>query len=454
MATYTYLASTSVLPKSFSYAANIADLFDLASAQTTGTPTSSQWDIKDKNGLVLSFTGSGFARDAGDEFPSAGTVTAITLKSGTTEVAKITGIDVRAFALAEGLVGTGNFWDVLTAALSGNDTVQGGAGDDDLWGAAGDDTITGGVGNDDLSGGDGSDNLNGGEGDDYLIGGDGVDAIDGGAGTGDMLSFIDAEFGKTAFSGIDLDASRGTVIDNYHNSETFQNIEQFRGSIFGDKMKGSDEADMFQDMGGRDTIDGGNGFDEISYYNDAGFGGRRGVTVDLSTGYAIDGFGFKDSLSNIENVDGTDNNDKITGDGQDNDLYGNGGNDTIVGGAGNDWISGFTGNDTLTGGTGSDTFAFGGGLKKNVDTITDFVVADDQIALSKAIFSKFAQVEAVASGNFVIGTKAKDKNDHLIYDSKSGKLFYDADGSGKAAAVQIAQLDKNLKMTFADFELF
>jgi Ca2+-binding RTX toxin-like protein len=32
----------------------------------------------------------------------------------------------------------------------------------------------------------------------------------------------------------------------------------------------------------------------------------------------------------------------------------------------------------------------------------------------------------------------------------TGALFYDSDGSGKAAAIQIAVLSKNLKMTPAD----
>lgn len=52
---------------------------------------------------------------------------------------------------------------------------------------------------------------------------------------------------------------------------------------------------------------------------------------------------------------------------------------------------------------------------------------------------------------FTIGDKAKDKNDYVIYDNKKGKLFYDADGSGKAKQVEIATLSKKLKMTEKDF---
>ena len=43
------------------------------------------------------------------------------------------------------------------------------------------------------------------------------------------------------------------------------------------------------------------------------------------------------------------------------------------------------------------------------------------------------------------------KNDYIVYDSKKGVLYYDADGSGKGGAVEITTLSKNLKMTNKDF---
>ena len=46
---------------------------------------------------------------------------------------------------------------------------------------------------------------------------------------------------------------------------------------------------------------------------------------------------------------------------------------------------------------------------------------------------------------------AQDSNDFLIYNKKTGVLSYDKDGSGKAQAVEIAILSKNLKMTYLDF---
>lgn len=55
---------------------------------------------------------------------------------------------------------------------------------------------------------------------------------------------------------------------------------------------------------------------------------------------------------------------------------------------------------------------------------------------------------------FVVGTKAKDKNDYVVYNDKNGRLYYDADGSGKGKPIEVATLSKNLKMTAADFLIF
>ncbi len=53
--------------------------------------------------------------------------------------------------------------------------------------------------------------------------------------------------------------------------------------------------------------------------------------------------------------------------------------------------------------------------------------------------------------SFWIGSKAHDKNDRIIYDNKKGILYYDADGTGAKAAVQIATISKKLLMTEKDF---
>jgi Ca2+-binding RTX toxin-like protein len=57
----------------------------------------------------------------------------------------------------------------------------------------------------------------------------------------------------------------------------------------------------------------------------------------------------------------------------------------------------------------------------------------------------------LAASNFVIGEKALDSTDRIIYNNKTGALSYDADGSGRGAAIQFAKVDTYLKMTAADF---
>jgi hypothetical protein len=50
---------------------------------------------------------------------------------------------------------------------------------------------------------------------------------------------------------------------------------------------------------------------------------------------------------------------------------------------------------------------------------------------------------------YTINTKAE--SDYLVYNEKMGVLYYDADGSGAAQAVEFATVSKNLKITYKDF---
>jgi Ca2+-binding RTX toxin-like protein len=131
----------------------------------------------------------------------------------------------------------------------------------------------------------------------------------------------------------------------------------------------------------------------------------------------------------------------------------NGANRALVGGAGDDKLFSGASKDVMTGLSGRDTFVFDTRLNKrsNVDTITDFVVRDDAVDLDNAIFKKVGKIGTLKKDYFVIGNKAKDKGDHVIYDNKKGILYYDADGTGHSAAVKFATLKKNLKLTYKDF---
>jgi hypothetical protein len=132
-------------------------------------------------------------------------------------------------------------------------------------------------------------------------------------------------------------------------------------------------------------------------------------------------------------------------------LTGTPGNDRIDGKSGNDMIWAKNGSDVLSGGAGKDTFTFDTEPgAKNVDVILDFNVADDTIRLNDTAFTKLKSGKLSAS-SFVVGTKALDSNDRIIYDNKSGALSYDADGSGSMAAIKFAEIDNLAKLTAADF---
>jgi serralysin len=124
--------------------------------------------------------------------------------------------------------------------------------------------------------------------------------------------------------------------------------------------------------------------------------------------------------------------------------------DVLVGGDGNDQLNGGLGRDKLTGGDGADVFVFSTALKNNLDRITDFEAADT-IRLSKAVFTKLHK-GSLTKDTFHIGKEAQDSSDRIIFNAKTGALFYDADGSGgEHAAVKFAQLKAKAALTEADF---
>jgi Ca2+-binding RTX toxin-like protein len=138
-------------------------------------------------------------------------------------------------------------------------------------------------------------------------------------------------------------------------------------------------------------------------------------------------------------------------------IKGTAGNDSIAGAGGNDTLAGGAGMDILTGGAGKDVFVFDTKLNKstNVDHITDFVAADDTIHLNNAagLFTKIGN-GALKAGAFCLGAKAHDADDRIIYNTKTGALYYDADGTGTKAAILFAILDHREntgKITYKDF---
>lgn len=134
------------------------------------------------------------------------------------------------------------------------------------------------------------------------------------------------------------------------------------------------------------------------------------------------------------------------------------GSDTVSGNGGDDDLYGGLGDDKLTGGTDEDYFVFDTKLNSsnNVDTITDFIKGTDEIVLDDDIFSKLngsSGGKSINSSSYIIGSKAKDTNDYIFYNTSNDTLYYDTDGSGKAAAIAFAivKLSGTNAPSYSDF---
>ncbi|MGD9863296.1 MAG: calcium-binding protein [Pseudodonghicola sp.] len=228
----------------------------------------------------------------------------------------------------------------------------------------------------DFTGTPGRDVFNGGYGNDAFFSSEGRDVYRGGVGDWDSVSYSDDPAGVT------INLAKGFAIDGWGDRDALSSIEMARGSMFDDTMIGGNRTQTFRGLAGDDLINGGKGPDEARYDRDAKFGGEAGVTVNLQKGFAIDGFGDRDTLKSIENVKGSEQGDRIIGsnaantlrgEGGNDSLLGLGGNDTLVGGNGRDRLDGGAGNDMLTGGGAADRFIFSGDFGD--DIITDFQTA-------------------------------------------------------------------------------
>ncbi len=225
------------------------------------------------------------------------------------------------------------------------------------------------------------------------------------------------------------------------------------GSSGNDFLYGQAGNDVLSGGLGIDTINGGDGTDISNYYYSA-----TGVSINLATGVFSGGEATGDKLFFIENVYGSNiGADALTGNTVANALYGFGGNDVLNGGLGNDLLLGGLGNDTLTGGAGSDYFWFNTALNAatNRDTIIDYNSAADTIRLENTgagLFNTLALgvlntlfFKANATGT------ATDADDRIIYNTVTGALFYDSNGTGGGGATQFATLNTHPVINSADF---
>lgn len=399
--------------------------FDKAT-RTTNTSSAINFDLA--NGLKLQLVGSGFTFGSGGH-ATGGTLTGfvVYLHNGTTKMQQLTGLNISLETFLDAAAAY-NQYDLARFLLRGNDTLTGNGGDQTLVGYAGNDTFIGGAGGD------------------FVQGGEGKDTYDGNGSDRDTLSFDDAYYTPTAYRGVALDSTKGMLTDAWGNVETFKEFENFRGTQFRDSFIGSSIDEQFMGLGGRDTIDGGGGFDVVRYDGDQRREGTGRVTVSLLSQRATDGFGQVDTLKNIEGA--------RTGSASDI-LYGNSADNLLRAGGGNDFLSGGLGNDRLRGEGGSDTFVFNTALNAttNVDSIRDFDAAADTIRLENAIFSALTATGTLASAAFLANTTglAANSSDRIIYETDTGALYYDSNGNAAGGGVHFATIENKVALTAADF---
>jgi Ca2+-binding RTX toxin-like protein len=305
--------------------------------------------------------------------------------------------------IAEGVVidGIGNDQaNVLDGrAASGQVQLFGEGGDDEIFGGGSFGILEGGAGNDTVHGGTDFDNIVGQEGDDLLLGGTGQGSFQGGEGDDTML---------------------GGAAD-----DTFL---YFLGTI---------EAGGY----GHDSIDGGGGFDFISFSDDAAANTvRDAVDIDLGAGTFTGGdrLGGGAVFQSIEGVNGTPFDDRIAGDGIANVLRGGDGSDSLVSAGGD---------DTLTGGNGNDAFVLTD--PASLVTVTDFSSGGDKLHFDATAFTQIGASGNFSAGDarFFAGTGAHDADDRVIFDSSNGRLLYDPDGNGSQSAFIVAEVTGNVVAT-------
>ena len=381
----------------------------------------------------------------------------------------------------------------------GNDTLYGEGDSDVLYGGSGDDVLHGGFSSEQASGGeDGNDRLYGGDGNDTLIVSYGNDVLSGGAGH-DTLSFawvgadltIDLASGKAHFdeSGSIPASGPGSWASGWTRTidVTWSSMENLTGGSGNDTLTGDKNANVIEGRGGDDTIHGLGGSDVLrggfsreatslgKDGNDHLFGDAGNDTLIASYGHdVLDGGSGQDTLSfewvganlHIDLAAGTTTffergtnyypfqtwRKLVTTDWSDmENVKGGLGNDSLTGDSGGNRIDGGLGADVLTGKGGADSFVFSTKLGDgNVDHITDFA-AHDLIRLDDTIFASLMSGDLAESAFKNISTGKVDADDHILYKQATGELFYDADGSGKGAAVQFAVLDNKFTLDHADF---
>lgn len=172
-----------------------------------------------------------------------------------------------------------------------------------------------------------------------------------------------------------------------------------------DVIRGLGGNDYFFASPGRNTMDGGAGTDDRLNYGVSGV--TAGIDANLQTGRVENPWGKIDTVSGMENLNGTPFVDKVVGSNRHEVFNGQGGNDRIEGGG------------------GKDTFEFEIGADR--DTIVDFGKGDDSVELGGFGVDTFAEVKAKISNEGKNAVLDFGNGDEIVFLHMSKADFVKAD---------------------------
>ena len=417
--------------------ASASDVFDIAVANTNDAPVvaSPIADQSAQDTIAFSFTvpaGTFADLDAGDPLSYSATLAG----GGALPAWLAFNPATRTFSGTPGVADMGTLSIVVTvtdgAGVQASDVFAitvGAAPDQMITGTAGNDTLVGASGNDTIDGLGGADSMSGGLGNDlYYVGQSG-----------------DAVIENTAAG---VDTVRASI--SYTLAANVENLELIGTAAINGTGNALDN--ILSGNAANNRLSGGAG-------NDSYIITQSGDTVVENSGAGVDAVHASISYTlgnHVENLMLTGNgNISGTGNSLANWLTGNSGSNILKGGGGADSLSGGAGNDTLTGGSGSDAFYFleapGAG---NADHITDFA-AGERLYLEDLVHSDIgaAGLFAPNDARFFAAAGASsgaDATDRVVYDTATGRLYFDADGSGAAAPTLIAILDNVFALSATD----
>ncbi|WP_428666968.1 M10 family metallopeptidase C-terminal domain-containing protein [Reyranella sp.] len=318
---------------------------------------------------------------------------------------------------------TGQYIEQLTLTGSANIDGTGNSLANILTGNAGSNVLDGRTGADTMAGGDGNDT--------YIVNSTGDLVVENSGGGTDRVD-----------SSVSFDLT-GQYIERL--TLTGSGNINGTGNSLANTLTGNAGNNVLDGRTGADTMTGGAGNDTYTVDNDGDvvFENDGGGTdrVNSSVGFDLTGqYIERLTLTGSGNINGT----------------GNSLANTLIGNAGNNILDGRAGSDTLTGGLGADTFVFRDVLgASNVDTVIDFNVAADTIRLDRTVFGAIAGTGTLSLAQFAANASgtAQDASDRIIYETDTGKLFYDSNGNVAGGAAQFATLSSGLVLTNADFNI-